>query len=148
MRQFYIVALALFCALLLPACTTEREYSVSHERLVDAAMQALVDETRIGAGEIKRSDSEPKGGKLTILEAPYVTYSRVKIEIDSSDEHSKMPELQVKVSTGKIAWTRHKDLEQRIHESVALKLRAKKHGDESKPTALPAKTPVPAPEKK
>jgi hypothetical protein len=144
-RLLPIVAIAIVCPLILTSCTTDRDFCVSHERLVDAAIQAISEETRVAPGDIKRTETSEKGGMRTVLVAPYITYSCIKVEVDSTDEHCKCPELQVKVTTDKILWTRHKDFEDRIHEIVALKLRARKHGDESKPTALPTKAPAPTP---
>lgn len=138
MRHIHFIAVAILCPLFLTSCTTERDYAASHDQLVDAAMQAIMDETRVPASGIKRSEMTEKGCSHTILEAPYITYSAIKVDVADTDVH-------VKVTSDKIAWTRHKDFEDRIHEIIALKLRAKIHGDESKPTALPMKTPAPAP---
>jgi len=138
LRHIHFIAVAMLCPLFLTSCTTEHEYAASHEQLVDAAIQAITDETRVPASGIKRSEMSEKGISHTILEAPYITYSAIKIDVADTDVH-------VKVTTDKILWTRHKDFEDRIHEIVALKLRAKSHGDESKPTTLPTKSAAPAP---
>ncbi len=145
MRFIPVMLLALSCAVLLSSCTTEREYSVTHEQLVEAAILAIEEDSYMSKCEIKKTEKEEKGGKYTILETQYNTYSRLKAEIDSTGKHCNMPELQVKVTTDKILWTRHKDFEQRIHELVLLKLRSRKHGDESRPTALPPAEPKPKP---
>lgn len=87
--------------------------------------------------QITCADGEQPGGRVTVLEAPYREYSRVKATVDSRKEGATAPALRVAITTGKEFHTRHKDLEDRVHEVVRANLRARQHGTESKPTALP-----------
>jgi hypothetical protein len=128
--------------LLLSGCTSDCSYTVDHERLVGAAMEAIAEEAHVKFGDITRNDCEEKGGKMTILTATYIDYSKLKVIIDSSEENCKVPALKVQIKTGDVLPEQHGDFENRLHEMVLLKLRARKHGEESKPTALPPIAPT------
>ncbi len=130
-----ITVLTLLCVL--AGCSTDRRYTVAHERMTIAAMQAISDEASVRMDEIQRNDREEDGGRLTVLRAPYVEYSKVEATIDSRGKHCNTPELEVVVSTDKILFTRHKEWEERLQRLVELKLKARPHGEESKPSALP-----------
>lgn len=137
--------LAALSAVLLSATSiaaTSRAYTVTHDRLVEAAAQAIADEAHVKAAEIKRAESEAEGGRVTELEAPYITYSKIKATVDSRPKKGDAPELRVEITTNKELHTRHKEWEQRVHELVLLKLKARKHGDEAKPTSLPPAAPA------
>ena len=125
---------------LFSGCSTRRVYDVPFERLVDAARDAIAAEARVEPAEVKRTDIEEKGGPVTILEAPYLTYSRIQVAIDRREKKAEHPEVQVRVTTSKGFESRHMECEERVHELMALKLRARKHGEESKPTELRATT--------
>ena len=126
----------------LSGCSTDRRYTVTHDRVTEAAIAAISEEAYVRPDEIQRTDCED--GKLTILKAPYNNYSKIETKIDSRDAEKKNPELLVNITTNDIALTRHKEWEQRIHEIVRMKLMGRSHGAASKPTSLPpaAKPPV------
>jgi hypothetical protein len=128
--------------LFLSGCGTTRELAISHDRMVEVTMQAIQFEGHVKPAEIKRTDTEEKGGRLTMLKSPYIDYSKVEVQIDSREDHTKHPELLVKVLSNDTFYTRHKDLEARLMEVVLLELRAKQHGEESKPTAMAPATPA------
>ncbi|HYG77845.1 MAG TPA: hypothetical protein VEK08_22760 [Planctomycetota bacterium] len=156
MRYVVSTLLALVCFLFLSGWGhTSRAYTVTHERLVEAALQALSEEAFVKIGDIEQCDESNKNGKVTLLKAPYIHYSKIEVRIDSRDSDS-CPKLKVKITTNTVFFTRHKEWEQRIHELTLLKLRARQHGLESKPTALPPTArgpaappppPAPAPQK-
>jgi hypothetical protein len=141
------VCLFLPALLLISGCSTDRRYTytaspVTHDRLVEAATQAVSEEARVPIDKIERSEKDG----VTELRAPYDIYSKIRVQVDSR-KSCENPELLVQISTDTYLWTRHKEWEQRIHEIVALKLRGRTHGPESKPTSVPPTTP-PAPEAK
>jgi hypothetical protein len=139
---FTTVLASLIC---LSGCSTDQRYGTNHETLVRAATIAVADEAHVQPADIKRTDTEEKGGVLTVLEAPYIEYSRIETKIDSRDENCKYPELEVRIVSNRVLYTRHKEWEQRIQERVLQELRARSHGEESKPTSLP---PTPPPDYK
>lgn len=133
----------------------ERNYTVSHDQLVEAAIEAIAAEAHVYPSEITQSEVEKKGGRFTRLRSTYIDYSRVQVDIDSTKGCSCTPLLKVQAHTDKIMNTEHKEWEQRIHEVVTQKLMARSHGEESKPTSLPfvpvvtpADSAVPAPKDK
>jgi len=134
--QFLPVVALLF---LMGCNSNDKHYTVSHEQLVQAAIEAIADEAHVKPEEITRTDHGEKCGTVTRLESAYIEYSQIRADIRSGD---CTPELEVQGSTDKVFWTRHKDWEQRLHEVVVLKLTAKAHGAESKPTALPTVQPA------
>ena len=127
--------------LLLAGCSTNQRHTISHERMVQAAIYAVVDEAHVHPDQITRTDSAEEGGTLTVLESAYKQYSKIEARIDSREKHSSCPELQVRITSDGPFYTRHKEWEQRIQEVVCLKINAKQHGEESKPTALPPAEP-------
>jgi len=143
MRTCCLIALAAVFSMLLAGCTTSRQYPASHDRLVEAGIYAISAEAAVKPEQVKRTDREEQGGRVTVLEAPYIEYSKVQVIIDSRGENAKTPELGVLVTTDKDKgfYTRHKDMEERVHELVVLNLRARQHGPESKPTSLLPATP-------
>lgn len=145
MRSRCPIVLAAVSVMLLAGCTTSRQYPASHERLVEAGVYAISIEAVVPPEKIKRTEREEQGGRLTVLEAPYIEYSKIQVIIDSRGEYAKSPELGVMITTDKDKgfYTRHKNMEERVHEQVMLNLRARQHGPESKPTSLPPGTPEP-----
>jgi hypothetical protein len=144
--NYRYVAAICFSLLMLSGCSTNQRYSsLSHERLVSAAIEAVSQEANVAPGEIKRTDLEEKGGVITVLESPYIQYSRIETKVDSTEERASCPRLEVRIVTNDVLYTRHKEWEHRIQELVCLKLRARKHGHESKPTALPTLEPTVTP---
>ncbi|MGD0090424.1 MAG: hypothetical protein ABSE73_10940 [Planctomycetota bacterium] len=143
MRTCFLTTLAAAAAVLLYGCTTSRCYSVPHDRLIAAAVKALAAEAAVKPEQIQRTDKEELGGRLTVLEAPYIEYSKVEVRIDSRGKFADAPELTVEITTAKdkTFYTRHRDMEERVHEAILLSLRARQHGEESKPTALPPAAP-------
>jgi hypothetical protein len=133
--------LAVCCIAILGGCSTDGRYTVSHEQLTNAAIRAICDEARVKPEEIKRKDREHKAGMITDLEARYVDYSKIKVRIDSSARDCTIPELEVKIATDTVLYTRHKEWERRVIELVKQKLLAHRHGEESKPTSLPPVAP-------
>jgi len=143
MRSCCLITFAAISVILLAGCTTSRQYLASHDRLVEAGVYAISVEAAVKPEQVKRTDREEKGGRLTVLEAPYIEYSRIQVFIDSRGEYASAPELGVLITTDKDKgfYTRHKDMEERVHELAVLNLRARQHGAESKPTSLPPATP-------
>ncbi len=140
--------LAVIACVLLSGCTQDRNYTVEHDRLVVATLEAIVEEANVKFGDIKRHDCEVKGGRQTLLTAPYKgEISKLEATIDSTAENSTCPALKVRITTGEVMPTEHKDWADRIHEVALLKLTAKTHGAESKPTSLPAPKPAEAEKK-
>jgi len=113
--------------LLLSGCSTDRNYTVTHERMTTAAIQAIAEEANVHESDVVRTDRDDKDGKVTYLEAPYIDYSRIKASIDSRGKDSAMPVFGVTITTDKYLYSRHKEWEERIHELVFLKLREKKY---------------------
>lgn len=124
MRTFLALSLV---AILLSGCSTDRSYTVSHERMTTAAIQAIAEEAHVHENEVVRTDRDDKDGQLTYLECPYIDYSRIRASIDSRAKDCTIPEFSVKITTDKHLYTRHKEWEERIHELVFLKLRATKY---------------------
>lgn len=118
-------------------CTTSRGFKLTHERLVEAAARVIASEAQVMPQEIKRTDREEKGGKLTLLTAPYTQYSKIEVMVDSRAEHADDPLLKVKITTGDFPYSRHKTWEARVQELVERELESRPHGAEAKPTALP-----------
>lgn len=137
----FFMGLALASAVLLTGCSTDREYKITHDRVVGATVATLMDEANVKRGEIKLVEAQEKGGRVTVIACPYKRESRVECKVDSTDERKNSPELQVRVVTNEKFYTRHKEWEWRLQEVVAAKLRAKDHGDESKPSSLPMEKP-------
>ena len=123
-RQIIVASVVLASMLFLSGCGTTRELAISHDRMVEVTMQAIQLEGHVKPAEIKRTDIEEKGGRLTMLKSPYIDYSKVEVQIDSREDHAKHPELLVKVLSNDTLYTRHKDLEARLMEVVLLELRA------------------------
>jgi len=122
------LSVVMLCALVvLSGCSTDRSYTVTHERMTTAAIQAIADEAHVHESDIVRTDRDDKDGKLTYLEAPYIDYSKIKARIDSRGKDSCMPEFSVSITTDKVLFTRHQEWEARIHELVFLKLRERKY---------------------
>jgi hypothetical protein len=122
------IALALsFSAVLLAGCSTDRSYTVTHERMTTAAIQAISEEAHVQSADVVRTDRDEKGGRVTYLEAPYIDYSKIKARVDSRGKDSCIPEFSVSITTDKVLFTRHQEWEQRIHELVFLKLRERKY---------------------
>jgi hypothetical protein len=122
------------------AGSTDRNYITDYDRVLRAAIEAIEEEAHVKESQIERTDSAEGcncGGQVTYLKAPYIDFSWIKVKIDGRGKDSCMPELSVSITTDKTFFTRHKEYEQRIHELVLLKLRAKKHGEESVPPVLP-----------
>jgi hypothetical protein len=117
----------LFALLVFSGCSTDRNYTVTHERMTTAALQAISEEAHVHENDIVRTDREEDGGQVTYLEAPYIDYSKIKARIDSRGKDSCMPEFSVTITTDKYLYSRHKEWEQRIHELVFLKLRDRKY---------------------
>jgi hypothetical protein len=142
---------ALFSAglavLLLAGCSTEREYSVPHDRMVAATVDAICDEANVKPGDVKREEIDEKGGHVTVLSAPYKRESRIECKVDSREKNATQPALEVRIVSNEKLFTRHKEWEWRIHEVVQRKLTARAHREESEPTAMPKLEPkVPPPE--
>lgn len=139
-----------FCALalvvVLSGCSTDREYHITHDQMIDAAVAAICEEGNVAPDAVKRSEISEKGGRLTTLTAPYKHESRVECKVDTREKHSAVPNLEIRVVTSKDFYTRHKEWEWRMHEVVAQKLKAKSHGAESKPSSLPQQKPQLPPE--
>lgn len=149
MHRLCFAAAVLVVTVLLAGCTTSQRYALTHDRLVQAAYSAITQEAYVKLEQITREDTEEQGGRLTVLKAPYLEYSKIEAMIDSRGEDAKTPRLKVKITTGDFAYSRHKDMEERLQEVALRDLRARQHGDESKPTALPpAAAPAPAEAKK
>ena len=120
--------------------STDRNYTTEFERIVRAATEAIEEEAHVNRDQIERTDFGEGcscGSQLTYLRAPYIDFSWIKVKIDGRGKDSCAPELSVTITTDKTFFTRHKEYEQRIHELVLLKLNAKQHGEESKPSMLP-----------
>ena len=142
-----IVLSLIFLPTLLLANSTDRRYNVDHDRLINAALEAISEEAHVKLDSIVRTETEEKGGRITRLEAPYIycPYSQIKVAVDSAGNCScDLPNLKVQIATDTYLYTRHKQWELRIHELVAMKLRARKHGPETEPQALPP-TPITPP---
>jgi hypothetical protein len=139
MRTCFQMALAAVAAALLSGCTSSRCYSIPHDRLAEAAVHAISAEAAVKPEQIKRTEKEEQGGRLTLLEAPYIDYSKIEVTIDSRGKFADAPELGVLITTGKdnTFYTRHESMAERVHEAILFDLRARQHGQESKPTALP-----------
>jgi hypothetical protein len=138
MRLLSIALLAVSLAML-SGCSTDRHYTTGHECVISATIRAIAEEGHIDESRIERTDSE--GGLVTTLKAPYIQYSNIEAKIDSR-KYANAPELGVVVTTGEVLINRHKEWEQRIHEIVRLKMLARPHGHESRPTSLPQVKPV------
>lgn len=139
MRLFAALPAVLLIGML-GGCSTDCRYTVTHEQLTNAAIKAITEEARVAPEEIKRKDREHKAGMVTDLEARYVEYSKIKVRIDSS-KLCDIPELEVKITTDTVLYTRHKEWEWRMIELIKQKLLARQHGEESKPTSLPPVAP-------
>ena len=139
MRMCSQMTLAAVAAVLFSGCTNSRCYSIPHDRLVEAAVHAIAAEAAVKPEQIKRTEKEELGGRLTLLEAPYMEYSKIEVTIDSRGKFAGAPELGVLITTGKdnTFYTRHENMAERVHEAIVFDLRARQHGQESKPTALP-----------
>lgn len=139
MRLF--LGLTLVSLAVLTGCSTDREYKITHEQTIEATVAALMDEANVKRDEIKIVEAPEKGGRVTVITCPYKRESRVECKVDSTDERKNSPELQVRVVSNEKFYTRHKEWEWRMQEVVAAKLRAKDHGEESKPSSLPMEKP-------
>ena len=122
------------------AFSTSRNYTTDYNRIVQASIEAIEEEAHVKLDQIERTDSGEGcscGSQVTVLKAPYIDFSWIKVKIDGRGKDSCAPELSVTITTDKTFFTRHKEYEQRIHELVLLKLNSKQHGEESKPSMLP-----------
>ena len=125
---------------LLSGCSTDRHYRpTGHECVISATIRAIAEEAHVPEETIQRTDSDD--GLVTTLNSPYIQYSNIEAKIDSRKD-ANAPELGIVITTGEILINRHKEWEQRIHELVRLKMLARPHGEESKPSSLPRKKPV------
>ena len=88
-------------------CSTDRSYTVTHEAMTKAAIDAIADEAHVHESDVVRTDRDDKDGKLTYLECPYIEYSKIKARIDSRGKDSCMPEFSVSITTDKYLFTRH-----------------------------------------
>jgi hypothetical protein len=137
----FVLGSAVACLVFLAGCSTDRDYKLTHDRVIDAAVAGLMDEANVKRDEIKITEATEKGGRVTVITSPYKRESRVECKVNSADEHRDVPELQVRIVTNEKFYTRHKEWEWRLQEVIAAKLRAKDHGEESKPSALPMQKP-------
>jgi hypothetical protein len=130
------IFLSLAALVLLGGCTSDWDIDVTHEDLVRAAITAICEEAYVSPDQVQRVDKKDEAGLVTVLKAPYISYSKIKVKIDSCED-SRTPKLEVRVVTGSFFHTRHMDWEQRLDEVVMQKVRARQHGQESKPSSLP-----------
>lgn len=144
MRFASLCAIALM--VVLSGCSTDREYKITHDQMIDAAVAAICEEGNVTPDAVKRAEISEKGGRLTTLTAPYKHESRIECKVDTREKHTAVPNLEIRVVTGKDFYTRHKEWEWRVHEVVEQKLKARSHGAESKPSSLPQQKPVLPPE--
>jgi hypothetical protein len=123
------MTLAAVAAVLFSGCTNSRCYSIPHDRLVEAAVHAISAEAAVKPEQIKRTEKEELGGRLTLLEAPYMEYSKIEVTIDSRGKFAGAPELGVLITTGKdnTFYTRHENMAERVHEAIVFDLRARQH---------------------
>ena len=124
-----IVLTLMFASTMLLANSTDRRYTVSYDRLVDAALESIAEEAHVKSEQIERVETDEKGARITRLEAPYIycPYSKIKVAIDSSGKYCcELPNLRVQITTDTYLYTRHRQMEQRVHELVTMKLRARK----------------------
>jgi len=141
------VSLCVFALVaVLSGCSTDREYKITHDQMIDAAVAAICEEANVRPDAVKRIEISEKGGRLTTLSAPYKHESRVECKVDTREKFSASPNLEIRVVTNEKLYTRHKEWEWRMHEVVEQKLKAKSHGAESKPSSLPQQKPVLPPE--
>jgi|GEM_PF-6687184 len=144
-----LLLLLSLCSMASMTFATERQYVCDHDRLVDAVVQAIAQEAHVKPFDVKVTELEDKGMRITKLESCYIQYSRIIVKIKSGAKYCGNPSLDVVIRTDEweIFHTRHREWEQRIHELALLKMRARTHREESRPTALPFAAPaVKAPE--
>jgi len=140
-----ITAVLLTLCLAVPAlAATSRQYlDVTHEGLVLATAKAISMEANVRPDAIERVDCDKNGGKVTILRSPYVEYSRIEVMVESYGKYACAPRLKVKITTGEILHTRHKEPEWRVHEVVLDELCKAPSLAQTRPTSLP---PTPPPD--
>ena len=125
--------------------STDRNYLTDFERVKEAAIQAVQEEAHVNRDQIKVTDDAACScGHVSYVRAKYIEFSCIKVKIDDRGKDSGMPEVSVTITTDTVFFTRHKEYEQRIHELVLMKLKARTHGDESRVTMLTRTTkPIP-----
>ena len=126
--------------LALAGCSSDREFTVTHESLTQAAIEAISEEALVPPDKIQRVDEKGENGCATVLKAPYIDYSKIKVIIDSCNGQNP-PNLEVRIVTGSFFYMRHLRYEDRFQELVLEKLLARAHGEESHPSSLPPPPP-------
>lgn len=111
----------------LGGCSTDRHFRASHDDVVRIATEVTAEEAHVRPEEVKvsevREGDEGRGGRRTCLRAKYMEYSDVEVNVVSKPWSRRgKPELEVKVTTDKILYTRHTDWEKRIIEKVSQRL--------------------------
>ena len=132
----------------IPAAFAETSrFTADHEKVVAAAQAALAEEAHVRPDQVARSDEKRGDGKLiTKLSAPYSSWPNLAAKAEArvtSGGGESCTKVSVKVSTGNLVWSRHKEFEERVLRLVGVKAGAHKLNDTS-PTAEPPQ-PIPEP---
>ena len=144
MRSLALLAIVLVT----PAAFAESSrFTADYERVVAAAKAALAEEAHVRPDKVVRSDEKHGDGKMvTKLSAPYSSWPNLAAKAEaqvSSGGGKTATKVSVKVTTGDLLWSRHKEFEERVLRLIGVKAGAHKLNDTS-PTAEPPK-PIPEP---
>jgi hypothetical protein len=118
-----MVRVSLFCllvCLLIGGCSTDRRLRSNHDDVVQTARVVAASEAGVPVDQVVVSEFVENGvGRRTCLRTKYMKYSDLEVNVVTNPKSGDArPELEAKVTTDKILYTRHNDWEERIVEQV------------------------------